>query len=135
MPGIEDESSTAALRRSEELYARAFLQNPLPMTLTNAETNRFIAANEEFLKLAGFWRAEVIGATSAELELWPERASRGGVGEQLEMDGMAGPMRGGIRGKGGVVVPCVLWFRLLKVESGRTVLTVLVPTEHVANEV
>lgn len=133
MPGT-DENNVSALRRSEELYARAFLQSPLPMTLTNAETNRITAANEEFLRLVGFWRSEVIGATSEELDLWPERAARTRIADELSAGEIAGPVRGGVRAKDGTIVPCVVWFRLLKLESGHAVLTALVPAEQVPSQ-
>jgi PAS domain S-box-containing protein len=121
-----DDEALAALRRSEELYARAFLQNPVAMTITNAVTGRFTAVNEEFLRLVGYWRAEVIGRTSAELKLWPEYGDRARVGEMLEAGDTPGPVDGGVRTKAGTIVRCKAWFRQLATSEGPTVLTVLV---------
>jgi PAS domain S-box-containing protein len=124
--GATDDEALAALRRSEELYARVFMQNPVAMSITNADTGRFTAANEEFLKLVGYWRAEVIGRTSLELELWPEYGDRERVGERLEAGDVIGPLPGGVRNKQGAVVPCSALFRLLNTSEGALVLTVLV---------
>lgn len=123
----DDEEALAALRRSEELYARAFMQNPVAMTITNGETGRFTGANEEFLRLVGYWRAEVLGRTSQELALWPDYGDRERVGARLREGERVGPVKGGVRSKAGVVVPCTAFFRMLTTSEGSSVLTVLVP--------
>jgi PAS domain S-box-containing protein len=124
--GAIDDEALAALRRSEELYARVFMQNPVAMSITNAETGRFTGANEEFLKLVGYWRAEVIGRTSQELNLWPDYGDREQVGDRLQAGQVVGPVEGGVRNKMGVVVSCTALFRVLSTSEGQSVLTVLV---------
>ncbi len=124
--GATDDEALAALRRSEELYARVFMQNPVAMSITNATTGRFTGVNEEFLRLVGYWRAEVIGRTSFELRLWPDYGDRERVGSRLEAGGVVGPVVGGVRNKQGVVVPSTALFRMLTTSDGPCVLTVLV---------
>jgi PAS domain S-box-containing protein len=86
--------------------------------------------NEEFLRLVGYWRAEVIGRTSAELNLWPEYGDRARVAGLLADGGTVGPAAGGVRVKSGSVVPCAVSFRLLSTSEVPSVLTVLVRGEH-----
>lgn len=125
----EEENALAALRQSEELYARAFIQNPIPMSLTHAETGRFTAVNEEFLQLVGYYRAELIGRTSRELELWPSYGEREQVGERLARGSIVGPLHGTVRRKGGGERRCTSFFRLLESGAGTWVLSVLVPAD------
>jgi PAS domain S-box-containing protein len=103
------------------------MQNPVAMTITNGETGRFTGVNEAFLQLVGHWRAEVIGRTSEELNLWPDYGDRRRVGTRIAEGGVLGPIEGAVRNKKGVNVPCTAFFRLLTTSEGTAVLTVLVP--------
>lgn len=58
-----------ALRKSEELFAKAFHGSPLPMMLARRTDGAFIEVNESFLRLYEFNREEVIGRTSLDLNL------------------------------------------------------------------
>jgi PAS domain S-box-containing protein len=122
------EDAIERLKHSEELFARAFLTNPLPMTITNGETQRFTAVNERFLELVGYWRAEVIGRTSAELDLWSNADLRDVIAKRLIESGAAVGVHGAVQRKDGTAVLVVAAFQLLKISDGsRSVLTVLVP--------
>jgi two-component system, cell cycle sensor histidine kinase and response regulator CckA len=52
------------LRESEEKFAKAFLQNSIPMTITTIADGRYINVSEKFLEMMGMTRDEVIGNTS-----------------------------------------------------------------------
>src|SRR6185436_5889172 len=97
------------------------------MVITHGETQRFMAANEAFTALTGYFRADVLGATSAELELWPDRGERGGVTDALRASGSAGPYHATVRVKDGRDIPCRVSFRVLDVAGERHILSVLVP--------
>jgi PAS domain S-box-containing protein len=60
------------LRHSEEEYAKLFLRNAAAMAAQNAESRRFILFNDPFLRLAGYYRAELLGQTPQAAGLWPE---------------------------------------------------------------
>ena len=123
-----DEEAVERLKRSEELFARAFLMNPLPMTITNGETQRFTAVNEGFVQLVGYWRVDLIGRTSAETGLWVTPADRERIGELLLAEGSTGLIAGAVRAKDGREIPVQVAFQLLTPTYGpSSVLTVLVP--------
>lgn len=66
-----------ALRSSEERFAKAFNVGPAGMTITRVADGKFFDANETFLNMFEFARAEVIGHTSMELKMWtPEERNR-----------------------------------------------------------
>jgi len=60
----------AALRESEDRFAKAFKANPQPMSLTTMAEGRFLDVNESFLRMSGYSRDEVVGHTSSELQIF-----------------------------------------------------------------
>ncbi len=56
------------LQESEEKFYKAFHANPAAMTLSDAE-GRYIDVNESYSKLTGYSKDELIGHTSAELNI------------------------------------------------------------------
>ena len=65
-----------ALRDSERRFAQAFNASPQPMSITSLATGRYIDVNESFVSVSGYQRAELLGRTSAELNVWPDLEAR-----------------------------------------------------------
>lgn len=67
-----------ALRASEEKFSKVFRSSPDWIAITTLSEGRFIEVNDAFLNITGYKREEVIGKTSAELNLWvdPEERTR-----------------------------------------------------------
>ncbi len=65
----EQKESERKLLESEEKFSKAFQSSPAGITLTDAATGKWIDANDSFLDLIGATREEVIGSSSAELNL------------------------------------------------------------------
>ncbi len=107
----------------------AFFQNPLPMTITHGDTERFLAVNQAFVTLTGFYRADAIGATSRELNLWADRSDRERITGKLRDSGneVVGPLSGDLRTRSGDVITCRYAFRLLSTDGAECVLTVIIP--------
>lgn len=76
----------AALRASEEKFAKAFHSSPDAITITELSSGRFIEVNEGFHRLTGYRPHEVIGRTSMELAIWPGEQRRK-ILDALERDG------------------------------------------------
>lgn len=125
--GEGDEGLLDRLRASEELYARAFMTNPIAMSITNSQTERFTHINLAFADLLGYARAEILGRTSAELSLWPDRERRPEVAAALERSGRFELQRGSVRRKGGDELHVLVAFQILPLGSVPSVLSVLVP--------
>ncbi|MEX0784077.1 MAG: PAS domain S-box protein [Dehalococcoidia bacterium] len=124
----DDDEALRSLRASEELYSRVFFANPVAMAITDGITQRFSAANEAFLQLCGYWRADVIGRTSEELDLWPQREVRDDVAAELRDGGASGPHDGFMRTKPGELVACRVHFRLVVTSAAPFVLSTFIPT-------
>lgn len=130
MPGADFTPSAETiqrLRQSEELYARAFMSNPVAMSITDSVTGRFTHINTAFAELVGYTRSEIIGKTSEQLGFWPNRRQRTRIGERIERDDEMPLAEGRIQVRGGRLVRVLVSFRLLPTAPAATVLSVLVP--------
>ena len=58
-----------ALRKSEDLFSKAFNGSPSPMTIASQKDGRYVAVNESFLRMIGLPREVVVGKTGDELNL------------------------------------------------------------------
>jgi PAS domain S-box-containing protein len=63
-----------ALRKSEDLFNKAFHGSPSPMTIASQKDGRYIAVNDSFLRLVGLTREQVVGKTGNELDLIDEHS-------------------------------------------------------------
>jgi PAS domain S-box-containing protein len=63
------QNRTAALKKSEEKFAKTFYHHPNPVTISRLRDGCFIDANDSALKLLGVEREVLVGHTSAELDV------------------------------------------------------------------
>lgn len=59
-----------ALRRSEELFSKAFRSSPQAISIATLQSGQILDVNDSFLNLFGYQRDEVIGRTTQALGLW-----------------------------------------------------------------
>ena len=64
------------LRASEEKFAKAFRNSPNAITITRLSDGKIIEGNESAYELFGYSRDEVIGKTTADLNIWADAADR-----------------------------------------------------------
>ncbi len=88
-------------RQSEEKFARAFRSSPVGMSITTAAEGRYVEVNESLLKIIGYKADEVIGHTSAELNIWADPAQRLDVLEKLRRNGSIRSCEATFRAKNG----------------------------------
>ncbi|MCU1297673.1 MAG: sensor protein [Acidobacteriaceae bacterium] len=75
----EKRKSELRLRHSEEKFSKAFRSSPLAISITTQAEGQYVDVNDAFLKMMEYERAEVIGRTSAELNLFADPGSRNAV--------------------------------------------------------
>ena len=83
----EHKRAEAALRASEERFAKAFHASPAPMAISIIETGHFLDVNEQWLKMLGYTGEETIGRTSMELGIWADPGTRERMTARLRADG------------------------------------------------
>jgi PAS domain S-box-containing protein len=71
------------LRKSEEMFSKAFRQGPMSVTLTSAATQRYIDVNETYEQMTGYSREEVLGRTVQEIGLWVDPDERTKLTQKL----------------------------------------------------
>jgi len=72
----EQQRAESALRLSDEKFAVAFRASPCAMAIISTVDSRFIDVNATFESNSGYSRAEVLGRTSLELDMWMDTADR-----------------------------------------------------------
>ena len=113
-----------ALRRSEAKFASAFRSSPCAMTITSLDSGRFIDVNRSFERQTGFSKEEVLGRTSAEIGLWPDRADRGHYYSDLREQGNSLEREIQLRTKSGRTMWAVMSAETIAVGGERCVLSV-----------
>jgi PAS domain S-box-containing protein len=72
----ERKTAEAALRHSEEKFSRAFHASPDAIILTRLDNGTYLDVSEGFEKLTGWTRAEAIGRTALDMNIWADPADR-----------------------------------------------------------
>lgn len=89
------------LNLSEEKFSKAFHSNSALMALSRFEDGEYLDVNEAFLGTLGFSRDEVIGRTSAQLDLFANSGERSHLIEILKRDGVVRGMELDVKTKDG----------------------------------
>lgn len=85
--GIENEKGEdKEFKESLALFRKCFSYIPSSINLSSISDGRFVEVNEEFLKLTGYSRDEVIGKTSEELGIVVDKGIRKNIMHELQQD-------------------------------------------------
>jgi two-component system cell cycle sensor histidine kinase/response regulator CckA len=83
----ERREGEASLRRSEELFSRAFQASPAAISISTVAEGKYLYVNERFLQLIGRTRQDVVGRTSVDLAFWGDPRQRQRVIDELSRSG------------------------------------------------
>jgi two-component system cell cycle sensor histidine kinase/response regulator CckA len=72
----ERRAQEEGLRRSEELFSRAFQASPAAISISTLDDGKYLYVNERFLQFIGRGRQEVIGRTALDLAFWGDPTDR-----------------------------------------------------------
>ncbi|NTW87200.1 MAG: PAS domain S-box protein, partial [Holophagaceae bacterium] len=72
----ERKAAEAALRHSEDRFSRVFHASPDAINLTRLDDGTYLEVSEGFEKLTGWTRAEALGRSSLEMNIWVDPADR-----------------------------------------------------------
>jgi two-component system sensor histidine kinase/response regulator len=93
------------LRESEGMIRKIFATSQDAVTITRIADGTYREVNDSFLQQLGYERAEVIGKTLLELNLWGDLDQAGELIRRLQADSAIKHMEIALRRKDGVVVP------------------------------
>lgn len=83
----EQKHAAQALRQSEKIFYALFQKAPFAASLSTLSDGRFTLVNEKFESLFGYSRQEVIGKTTADLNLYPDIGVRSETFELVRAHG------------------------------------------------
>jgi PAS domain S-box-containing protein len=83
----EQKRAEAAMRESEERFAKAFHASPDALSISRIADGVILEVNDSFVSLFGFDRDELIGKSTLELDIYVDAAARGHALEILEKNG------------------------------------------------
>jgi PAS domain S-box-containing protein len=117
-------SAEEALRSSEVKFATAFHSSPDAVIISAVTDGTLIEVNEGFELLSGYPRAEAIGKTSAELNLWAAAGDRAELAGALNERGVVRGLEMDFRSRSGEIIPCLLSAELIELDGQQCILTV-----------
>jgi PAS domain S-box-containing protein len=120
----ERKQAEAALRLSEEKFAKAFQASPGAVTISTFKEGRFIEVNDTFLRLTGYTRDEVIGLTASELQVWIDPADSRMIRQLLMEQGMVKNVEYCFRRKSGKICVGLVSAELIDFEGEPCILGV-----------
>jgi len=83
----ERKNSEIALLKSEDKFSKAFHSGSVIMIISTVDEGRFIDVNDEFLKVLGYSKEEIIGKTSREINIFKDYKQREYIGREIQEKG------------------------------------------------
>ena len=115
----------AELRRSEETFSKSFRQSPLAISISSTKDGFYLDVNETFEQLTGWCRDEVIGRSSADINLWADPHQRSLFLQQLLAEGKVRDLEVRIRRKDGQIRTTLGSAELIEVNGKPCALSVI----------
>ncbi len=119
---IAQRRAAAALRASEEKFAKAFRSGPMFVSISTLDEARYIEVNEAYLRATGHRREEVIGHTAYEIGLWKFPEVRKRATEALARDGRLRSFETELCKKSGESMVCEIWAEPIEIEGRQCVI-------------
>ncbi|MBK5012516.1 PAS domain S-box protein [Pseudomonas sp. S60] len=83
----QQQRAEAALKASEEKFAKAFHSSPDAITITECQSGRYLEINDGFCRLTGYSASEVVGRTVFEIGIWADANQRSSLLAELREHG------------------------------------------------
>ena len=121
----ERRRAEAALKQSEDKFAKAFMASPAWITISTMHEAIFLDANQAFLAGSGFTRQEIIGRSALAINLWVHPGQRQKIADALDRVGRVRRFQVEFRRKDGRHIYCEVSAELIVVEGQACVLAVM----------
>jgi PAS domain S-box-containing protein len=115
-----------ALQDSEQRFSRAFHASPMPLSLVEVETGRYVDVNEPYCRMVGHAREMLLGRTVHEAQVWADEAERSRIAREVVRAGQVQSVVGRMRRSSGELREIRVSASLLPLEHGtpRTMVSV-----------
>ena len=115
----------AALRTSEERFAKAFQLSPIAMVISTLTEGRLVDVNDSFLRLFGSRRDSILGQTSIMLNMWANADDRSRAVALLHQQGTLRDLEVTVRASGGALHDVLLSADILQLGGEPCLITSL----------
>jgi PAS domain S-box-containing protein len=112
-----------ALRESEQRFRTVFHTSPDAVNI-NKLKGEFVEINEGFSTLTGYTRADVIGVSSREIQIWDIPEDRKQILSELNKTGVVDNFESRFRCKSGEVKPGLISARVINLNGENHILTI-----------
>lgn len=115
----------AALRESEQKFARVFQLLPDLVIISNADDGAFIDVNQQWTPMSGWTFEEAIGKTSLELSFWKNPEDRREIIRRLSLEGEIRQLEINLRRKNGGLFLAEYSGRFLEINNKRYLISII----------
>jgi PAS domain S-box-containing protein len=109
-------------KKQSDLFLKIFDSNPIGMIITNLETTKFQYVNDNFLKIFGYTKNELIGKTAIDFKLI-ESDSNEKIASLLKLSGFAKNVEVLARKKDGVVFYALVSAKIITIDDEKLAIT------------
>ena len=120
----EHKQAEAALRESEERFAKAFRSSPYPIVISELESGLCLDANDAAIQLFGYLPEDIAGRTTDQLGLWPTPDHRRQFIAQLEQTGSIRNVEVSLHMKSGESRTCLVSAEQIELNGTRCMVTI-----------
>ncbi|MCX6917386.1 MAG: PAS domain S-box protein, partial [Verrucomicrobia bacterium] len=113
-----------AEQEAQQRFETLFRHSPAPMTLALLPERRFSDVNDAFQRRFGYSRAEIIGKTAVELDLFVHSEQRTAVVDQLRTAGRVTDLEAQVRHKDGTILDNLFSAEMIRIQGQSYVLGV-----------
>ncbi|MGA2641933.1 MAG: response regulator [Spirochaetia bacterium] len=114
-----------SVRESEKRFSTVFHASPIGMAITRFADGRYLDVNEEFLRLMGYLRDEVVGETAYHLQAWVIPEERDAFVAQLSEQRRVQERTAQFRKKSGEIWIARLSAEVIEVTGEKVILSLL----------
>ena len=118
----ERKKTEKALLESEEKFSKAFRSNPNCMSITTQNDGNFLEVNDNYLRLVGYDREEIIGHSSKDLKLWAKPEERNRIIRKLGKSGKVVEEKYSVRTKAGEIRTMLLSAEPINISGDRCII-------------
>ena len=119
-------TDVSMFEEAEEKFEKSFYKNPAIMAITNADTGEYIDVNDAFIRRLGYSKQELIGKTSAELNILSDEGQRIKAKQLLLLNGEFSDIEVTIRAKNGDIFNGLFYGSFITTENSTNLLTVMI---------
>ncbi len=112
------------IQHLEERFSKAFLTSPDAININRLRDGLFIDINHGFTELTGFTREDVLGKTSAEIDLWVNKADREKLVQGLLEQGEYKNLETQFRFKDGQIKTGLMSASIIEIDDERCILSI-----------